>query len=278
MSEEFKEGGTASATSLTEETVTGGWASQDLSFITALELLKRRKAVDVFTTGCKALDDLLGGGVETQSITEICGEYGAGKTQLCHQLCITVQLPPSKGGLLASSIYIDTEGTFRPERLVEMAHRFGLPSKQALENVLYARAHSSEQQMLLIEEASKLLNKFKIKLIIIDNLVSHFRSELCGKAGLIERQQKLNRHIHQLLKIASTFNVAVVVTNQVLSDPDTNVSQRPAGGHVVAHGCTHRIWLRKLIGNRRAARIFDSPSRPEAEALFMITSDGIKDL
>lgn len=278
--EEFREDESKSmfTESLIRGVTTGSWPSRDLPFITALELLERRKAVDVFTTGCKALDNLLGEGVETQSVTEICGEYGTGKTQLCHQLCVTVQLPPSRGGLSASSLYIDTEGTFRPERLVEIANRFGLPPKQVLENVFYARAHSSEQQILLVEEASKLLSKSKIKLIVIDNLVSHFRSELCGRAGLIERQQRLNRHIHQLLKIASMFNVAVVVTNQVLSDPDTNVFQRPAGGHVVAHGCTHRIWLRKLKGNRRAARIFDSPSRPEAEVLFIITNDGIRDL
>lgn len=263
---------------LNEEIAIGDQLGQDTPFITALDLLRGKKAVNVFTTGCKALDDLLGGGIETQSVTEFCGEYGAGKTQLCHQLCVTVQLPPSRGGLSASSLYIDTEGGFRPERLVEIAHRFGLPPKQVLEHVFYARAHSSEQQLLLIEEAPKLITKSKVKLVIIDNLVSNFRSELCGRMGLIERQQRLNRHLHQLLKMAFTLNVAVVVTNQVLSDPNTNISQRPAGGHVVAHGCTHRIWLRKLEGNRRVARIFDSPSRPEAEALFVINGDGVKDL
>jgi len=259
------------------------WLSYGRPFTTALELLERRRSVSYVTTGCKALDELLGGGVETKAITELCGEYGVGKTQLCHQLCVTVQLPRSRGGLSASALYIDSEGTFRPERLVEIAERFGVPPKQVLERTVYARAYSSDHQSFLVEEACRVLEEQGVGVVVVDSLVGHFRGEFCGREMLAERQQRLNKHIHQLLRIAEVFNVAVVVTNQVLSIPDALAptplaSQRPVGGHVVAHGCTHRVWLRKLRGPQRVAKLFDSPSRPEAEAFFVIASDGIKDL
>jgi DNA repair protein RadA len=259
------------------------WLSGGSTFITALELLERRRSASSLTTGCRALDELLGGGVEAKAITEVCGEYGSGKTQLCHQLCVTAQLPPSRGGLSASALYIDTEGTFRPERLIAIAERFNLPPQQVLENVMYARAYSSDHQAFLVDEACKVIEERKVGVVVVDSLVGHFRGELCGRELLVERQQRLNRHVHQLLRVAEVFNVAVVVTNQVLSVPEPSfpssfMPQRPVGGHVVAHGCTHRIWLRRLRGCRRVARLFDSPSRPEAEAFFKISSDGIKDL
>lgn len=259
------------------------WLNVGSTFTTALEVLERRRSASLLTTGCRALDELLGGGVEAKAITEVCGEYGSGKTQLCHQLCVTVQLPRSKGGLSASALYIDTEGTFRPERLVDIAERFNLPPQQVLEKVIYARAYSSDHQAFLVDEAWRVMEERKVGVVVVDSLVGHFRGELCGRELLAERQQRLNRHVHQLLKVAEVFNVAVVVTNQVLSAPDPSfpssfMLQRPAGGHVVAHGCTHRLWLRRLRGCRRVARLFDSPSRPEAEAFFKICSGGIKDL
>lgn len=259
------------------------WLSKAPIFSTALDLLEKRRSMKFLTTGCKALDDLLGGGVEMGAITELCGEYGAGKTQLCHQLCVTVQLPPSRGGLSSSALYIDTEGTFRPERVVEMAERFDLSPRQALENILYARAYSSDHQTFLVDEAIELLSRRRIGVLIVDSLVGHFRGEFYGRESLTERQQRLNKHIHQLLRIAEAFNIAVVVTNQVTSIPGSLLSapltsQRPAGGHVVAHGCTHRLWLRRLRGNQRVAKLFDSPWRPEAEAFFTIASDGIRDV
>jgi DNA repair protein RadA len=196
------------------------WLSGGSTFTTALELLERRRSASSLTTGCRALDELLGGGVEAKAITEVCGEYGSGKTQLCHQLCVTVQLPPSRGGLSASALYIDTEGTFRPERLIAIAERFNLPHQQVLGNVMYARAYSSDHQAFLVDEACKVIEERKVGVVVVDSLVGHFRGELCGRELLAERQQRLNRHVHQLLRVAEVFNVAVVVTNQVLSVPE----------------------------------------------------------
>jgi len=251
-----------------------------IRFITAEEYWDKRQNVQYISTGCKALDDLLGGGIETQAVTEFVGEFGAGKTQLCHQLCVMVQLPLEKGGLNAKAVYIDTEGTFRPERIIQIAEYRELDPRQALRNIIYARAYSSDHQMLLVDELKEIVPRENIKLIVVDSLISHFRSEYPGRENLAVRQQKLNRHVHQLIKLADVYNLAVVVTNQVLANPEAffGDSTRPAGGHVVAHGCTYRIWLRKSKDGRRIAKIFDSPKHPESEAVFMITEAGIVDI
>ena len=249
-------------------------------FITAKEYYEQRRSISYISTGCKALDELLEGGIETRAITEFIGEFGAGKTQICHQLCVMVQLPPEKGGLNAGAVYIDTEGTFRPERIIQIARYRGLDTKQALQNIIYARAYNSDHQMLLVDELRKIIPEKNIKLVVIDNLVSHFRAEYPGREYLALRQQKLNKHVHQLLRLADIYDVAVVVTNQVVANPDVIFGNplRPAGGNIVAHGCTYRIWLRRGQNNRRIARIFDSPKHPEVEVVFAITENGIEDV
>ncbi|MCC6013531.1 MAG: DNA repair and recombination protein RadA [Candidatus Verstraetearchaeota archaeon] len=251
-----------------------------IRFTTAKEVLSRRSNIGYITTGSKALDSLLGRGIETQAITEIIGEFGSGKTQLCHQLSVTVQLPPEKGGLSGKALYIDTEGTFRPERIVSIAKSYNLDPEKTLENIIYARAYNSDHQILLAEEATNLIPNENIRLVVIDSVISHFRSEYPGREVLATRQQKLNKHLHQLSTIADIFNVAVVVTNQIQSAPDVFFGNpnKPAGGNILAHGSTYRIWLRKSKENRRIARIIDSPMHPESECIFAITSRGITDV
>ncbi len=247
-------------------------------FKTAFDYYQERKSIKRISTGCRALDELLEGGIETKAITEFVGEFGSGKTQICHQLAVMVQLPPEKGGLGAKALYIDTEGTFRPERIIEIAKYRGLDPEKALSNIIYARAVNSDQQIMLVEKARELIRKENIKLIIVDSLITHFRAEYPGRENLAPRQQKLNYHINQLMKIADIYNVAVVVTNQVIAQPDLYTGgTRPAGGHVVAHGCTYRIWLRKGKENIRIAKIFDSPYHPEREVTFRITEHGVVD-
>ena len=250
-----------------------------ISFTTAREVLEKRNKIGYITSGCKALDSLLGKGFETQAITELIGEYGSGKTQICHQLCVTVQLPLEKGGLGAKALFIDTEGTFRPERIAQIAESFDLDPTEVLNNIIYARAYNSDHQMLLADEAARLVPENNIKLLVVDSVITHFRSEYPGREVLAVRQQKLNQHIHQLLRIADIYDVAVVVTNQIQSTPDVFFGNpnKPAGGNVLAHGSTYRIWLRKAKESRRIARIIDSPMHPEGEALFVITPAGIKD-
>lgn len=249
----------------------------DKSFVTATSLYNKRK--DRISTGSKSFDDLLGGGMETRAVTELYGEFGTGKTQLCHTLCIMVQQPASGGGLAAKAIYVDTENTFRPERIVSIAEARALDSRKALENVIVAKAYNSAHQELIIEEAGSVIEDNNARLIIVDSAVAHYRAEFIGRATLSERQQRLNKFMHILVRIADTYEVAVVVTNQIQASPDAYFGDtiRPTGGHVLAHTSTYRIYL-KRSGKNRIARMVDSPYHAEREILFTLTNAGISDL
>ena len=255
--------------------------SIELAFVRADELLKRRQTINRLTTGSQTLDTLLGGGLETQTITEFYGEYGSGKSQLCHQLCINVQLPLQQGGLNAATLYIDTENTFRTERLVQMAQHHNLDPEQAARNVIVADAYTSDHQIFLLENADKIIKENDIRLIIIDSLTSHFRSEYVGRETLALRQQRLNKHMHKLIRLARAFNTAAVVTNQVMAKPDVFFGDavHPIGGHVVAHTSHTRIYLRKASrGPVRIARLVSSPYLPDGESIFKITTNGIEEV
>ena len=251
-----------------------------LSFIRADELLKMRQTVLRLTTGSKLLDELLGGGLETQTITEFYGEYGSGKSQICHQLCVNVQLPPERGGLGGAVLYIDTENTFRTERIVQMARHLDLNPEEVVKNIIFAEAYTSDHQMFLVDNADKVVKENGIRLIIVDSLTSHFRSEYLGREMLAERQQKLNKHLHKLIRLARVFNAGAVVTNQVMAKPDVFFGNavHPVGGHIIAHTSHTRIFLRKSArGPVRIARLVSSPYLPEGERIFKITENGIED-
>jgi len=253
----------------------------DREFIPATEVMERRKTLQRLTTGSQALDTMLGGGVETQAITELIGEFGCGKTQICHTLCVTAQLPRDEGGLEGSAIYIDTEATFRPERISQIAEARGLNAKKTLEGVIFANVYNSSHLQLTIRELGRYIEKFKAKLVIVDSIISHFRAEYVGRGTLAERQQRLNDLLHRLLRTAHVHNIAVVITNQVQANPDQFFGDpnKPSGGHVLAHSSTYRIYIRRAANNTRLARIIDSPYHPaNAEAYFKISEKGVEDL
>ncbi len=252
-----------------------------MDFTDGLELAEKASEVKKLTTGSKALDGLLSGGLETQAITECYGAYGSGKSQLAFQLAVNAQLPEDVGGLNGGAIWIDTEGTFRPQRIVQIAEARGLDPKQILKNIKVARAYSSDHQILLAEKIPDLINNgFNAKLIIVDSLTSLFRYEFVGRGTLAERQQKLNKHIHTLQRIADRYNVVVYVTNQVMARPDVFFGDptQAVGGHIIGHASTFRIYLRHSKGEKRVARLVDSPYLPEGEAVFKITEKGIEDI
>ncbi|MHC1571553.1 MAG: DNA repair and recombination protein RadA [Methanosarcinales archaeon] len=272
-------------------------------FETGDVVLERRKSIQKLTTGSSELDRLLGGGVETQSITEFYGEFGSGKTQIAHQLAVNTQLPNEYNGLNGSVVIIDTESTFRPERITHMVEglkeRFeeddsdlgadidsgvDLNPSQFLKRIHVARAYNSNHQILLVEAASKLAEELKdteypVRLLVVDSLTAHFRAEYVGRGTLADRQQRLNKHMHDLIRFAGLNNATVVVTNQVMSKPDAFFGDptKPIGGHIVGHTATFRVYLRKSKGEKRIARLVDSPSLPEGEAIFSITTGGLRD-
>jgi DNA repair protein RadA len=252
-----------------------------LTFIRADELLKMRETILKLTTTSKTIDKLIGGGIETQSITEFYGEYGVGKSVLCHQLAVNVQLPKERGGLEGNALYIDTEQTFRPEWIERMANHLQMDPQSVASNIIYSEAYNSDHQILILDKADKIIKENNIKIIIIDSLTSHFRSEYLGREMLAERQQKLNKHLHRLLRLARAFNASAVVTNQVMSKPDQFFSMgvEAVGGHIVGHTSHTRLFLRKTskIGIR-IIRLVSSPYLPEGEQIFKITGRGIEDV
>ncbi|GIU71999.1 MAG: hypothetical protein KatS3mg003_1478 [Candidatus Nitrosocaldaceae archaeon] len=221
-------------------------------YISAFDIYKKRQEIERISTNIKKLDTLLGGGIETQAVTEFYGEYGSGKTQICHTLCVMVQLPKDKGGLNANALYIDTEGTFRPERIYKIAEAKGLEPEKALENIMVAKAYNSSHQELILEEAGRMIDRINARLLIVDSAIAHYRAEFLGRGTLADRQQRINRVMHMLVRIADTYNIAVVVTNQAQAAPDVYFGDptKATGGHVLAHTSTYRIYLKKSGRNR----------------------------
>jgi DNA repair protein RadA len=253
---------------------------EKMGFKSADIIWEKRRHLNHLTTSSQNFDDLLAGGIEPGSVTEVFGEYRTGKTQLAHQLCVNVQQPYEKGGLEGNALYIDTEGTFRPERIIQMATALDLDYTQVLKNVIIGRAYNSDHQVLLVREAPRIIKEKNIKLVTVDSIIGHFRSEYIGRGSLANRQQLLNGHIHDLLRLTETFDeLAVFFTNQVSSKPDVFYGNpiTHTGGHVLAHGATIRIYLRKGKGEQRVAKIVDAPHLPEEDAVFSITEDGIRD-
>ena len=253
---------------------------ENMGFKSADIIWEKRRQLNRLTTNSSTLDEILAGGIEPGSVTEFYGEYRTGKTQIAHQLCVNVQLPYEEGGLEGNALYIDTEATFRPERIIQMAEAKDLDYNKALQNIIVGRAYNSDHQVLLIQEASKIIKEKNIKLVVVDSIIGHFRSEYVGRGTLANRQQILNGHIHDLLRLTEIFDeLAVIFTNQVSSKPDVFYGNPTVatGGHIVAHGATIRIYLRKGKGEQRVAKMIDAPHLAEGEAIFSITDEGIKD-
>jgi DNA repair protein RadA len=248
-------------------------------FLSGGALLERRREVLKLTAKVQSIDDLLGGGFETQALVEVYGAFGSGKTQIGHQLAVNCTLPLEEGGFDGDIFYIDTEDTFRPERITQMARGHGLDPEQVLSRIHVARAYNSAHQMLLVDEIKRMSKVLNVKMIIVDSLTSHFRAEYIGRGMLANRQQKLNRHLKDLKQLADINNALVLVTNQVHSKPDAMWGDptKPIGGHILAHASTFRLYLRKAKGGRRIARLVDSPNLPDGECVYQVTEEGLRD-
>jgi len=253
----------------------------DLGFVDGIEFSKMREKILNITTGSKNVDELLGGkGIESKAITEAYGGYGSGKTQVGSTLAVNVQLPVDKGGANGKCVFIDTEGTFRPSRIKQIAEKMGANPEKVLKNIFVARAFNSDHQILLLDKVTEMIkNGEPIKLVVIDSLTAHFRAEFAGRGTLADRQQKLNKYMHNLMKLAEQHNLAIYVTNQVMTNPaqmfgDPTVA---IGGNIIGHASTYRIYLRRGKKGSRVAKLIDSPNLPDSETIFYVTEAGISD-
>jgi DNA repair protein RadA len=244
-------------------------------FITADTALKKRRSLLRCSTGSSMLDDLFLGGIETQAVTELYGEFGSGKSQICHTMCITAGQPVESGGLNSGVIYIDTEGTFRPERLEQISSSRNIDPVRALQNVAVCKVYNSAHLELIVKNLGKYIDDYKAKLVVVDSIISLHRAEFSGRGTLADRQQRLNSIMHKLLRISEIYNIAIIVTNQVQSAPDTFFGDptKPTGGNVIGHASTYRVYLRKS-GENRIAKMIDSPYHPYSEVRFTINEKG----
>ena len=253
-------------------------------FESALVIGERRAQIVRITTGAKAVDAMLGGGIECGSCTELCGEFRTGKSQMCHTLAVTAQLPRCEGGGAGKVIWIDTEGTFRPERITEIANRYGIDGADVLNNILVARVYNSDQQVQAVHHAAACIvaDDEPYTLIIIDSIINCFRVDYVGRGELAIRQQTLNKHLNDIKKLTNEFNIAVVFTNQVSAKPDSTMSfgpgYAPVGGHILSHFSTTRLMLRKGRGEQRIIKVVDSPTIPESDSIFEIAANGVTDI
>ncbi len=269
---------TGMSQSLAKKAIAAARASLDMGFESGIDLLKKRSTTLRITTGSKAFDSLIGGGFESRGITEVFSAYGGGKTQLAHILSVNClkQIPDSY------IVFIDTESTFRPERIIQIAKGIGLDPDEALKRIKVARAYNSDHQMLLAEKIEDLIKKqnLNIKFVVVDSLTAHFRAEFIGRGTLADRQQKLNKHMHVLSRLADTNNLCVYVTNQVMAKPDIFFGDptEAIGGHIVAHNSQTRIYIRRGKKGTRVAKLVDSPYLADGECSFMVTETGLKDI
>ncbi|RLF06946.1 MAG: DNA repair and recombination protein RadA [Thermoprotei archaeon] len=242
------------------------------------EYARMLDARDMFTTGVRAIDELLGGGVYVWDIYEFAGEFGSGKTQLCHQLAVTVQLPPGKGGLGGGAVFIDTEGTFSPSRIEAMGKKFGV--ENPLENIYVVRPlNVDELEEIVIEELPHIIRE-GARLLIVDSIIALYRAEFKGREMLAARQQRINYLLDWLKRYARRYNMAIAITNQVLTQPVPwgAALKLPAGGNIIAHASTHRFLMRRS-GDSWVIECIDSPRIARgASAKFVITDRGVEDI
>jgi DNA repair protein RadA len=247
-------------------------------FSSAEKMLEIREKLIKFTTGSPSFDLFLGGGIETQALTEIVGEFGSGKSQLCYTLCVTANRGCPDNGI----IFVDTENTFRAQRVHQIAESRGLDAEEILKKIFVCRIYYSAHLEAVIRGLAKYIEQYNVRLVIIDSIISLHRAEFAGRETLAERQQRLNMILHKLIRLAEIYNIAVLYTNQVQAQPDTFLgngfdSMRAAGGNIMGHASTYRIFLRK-IGHNRMATMLDSPYHAYSQVKFTIGEEGIQDL
>ncbi|MHA2091718.1 MAG: DNA repair and recombination protein RadA [Candidatus Kariarchaeaceae archaeon] len=267
------------------ENIRGGW------FIDAYTHFTQQQTVDTISFGAASLDQLFlipeigTSGIRLGETYEFFGAFRSGKSQICHQLAVTAQLPKNLGGVGKKAIYIDTEGTFSPARISQMAERlrsekeWNKSTKDILSDIMYARVMNSDMQQVVTLKLLEFLGDHpdEYSILIIDSITAHFRAEYAGRGTLAERQQTLNHHLSMLHRIADIYGLAIVVTNQVQSNPAQFFGDptQAIGGNIVGHWAGTRCYLRKSKGEKRVIRIFDSPVFPELEGVFAITEQGV---
>jgi len=250
----------------------------NLDFMTVFEVEEKDSKKKCISLGASAFNDMMGGGIETQTITEFAGQYGAGKTQIAHVLATQCVMQNPNDYV----VWIDTETTFKPSRIDDIAKANDMDPQKIKEKILVLRVNNSDIQMFaVLRKLPELIAKnMKVRLIIIDSITAQFRAEFAGRGTLADRQQKLNGHIRDLKNFADKYNTAIFVTNQVMSDPANMFGppNKPIGGNIMGHGAHVRVFLRSGKAGTRVAKLYDSSHLPDGECQYEIVEGGIQDV
>lgn len=284
-----------------EEADVGGFTTGD-------EALKARKEVGKITSSHEKIDEILGGGFEEKAITELFGEHQSGKSQFSHQLCVNVQLPEEYGGVGKRAIFIDTEDSYRPERIVEMVRGLddevlqacmdrdgidGSPDDEDameelvdkfLSRVHNAAARNTNMQIMLAQDAEDIAKEYRdtefpVGLLVVDSIIGHFRAEYVGRGELADRQQKLGQHMDDLTEFANRYSSCVIIANQVISDPNQYFGDpiKGAGGNVIKHRSTFRAKLREGKKDKMVFMLEDAPNLPDGQTPYLVKKSGIEE-
>ncbi|KAM8797207.1 DNA repair protein RAD51 homolog 3 [Eudromia elegans] len=273
------------------------WAAGVSRRCTALELLEQEQGQGFIITFCSALDGILGGGVQLTKITEICGAPGVGKTQLCMQLAVDVQIPECFGGLAGEAVFIDTEGSFMVDRVADIAaacvqhcqliaeahqeedylkalETFSLES--ILSHIYYFRCRDYIELLAQVYLLPDFLSEHsKVRLVVIDGIAFPFRHDF---EDLSLRTRLLNGLAQQLIIMANDHKAAVVLTNQMTTRIGQNHSTLvPALGESWGHAATVRLIFH-WDNNQRLATLYKSPSQKESTIPYNVTPHGFRDV
>jgi len=249
-----------------------------IKVMTVEELYEEEKKRKVVSTGSKALDEMLGGGIHTHELTEVVGPYASGKSEIVYTTAVLATQ------VLGPAWIIDTEATFKASRIYQLAMKRDLDAHKVAKDISIDRAVNSSEVIYTLENAHKIIKEKGIRFLAIDSFVSPFRREYSGREFLAPRQQKLNYCIGLLLKYARAYEMAVLVSNQVQARPEVQYTTRPellsppVGGHVVSHGVNNRIYVRPSTEPYKwIATLIDSSYLPRSETAFRVTERGIED-
>lgn len=246
----------------------------------AYDLIDKEKNMQKLTTGSKTYDELIGGGYNTGIVTEIHSINGHGKTQTCLTAAVMATRPVEEGGLDTNVIYMDTENTFKANRIAEIAEARGYDVKEVLSKIFVIKVYNASHQIVAMDKVRERCKEAKSRLLIVDSVICHFRAEYCGRGTLAERQQLLNKHIAELKAYAIANDAVVIVTNQMASRPDAFFGNpnAPTGGNVLQHACAYRIYIRAGKAGKRVIRLVKSPDLPEGECVVTINNKGVCDV
>ncbi|NIQ06083.1 MAG: DNA repair and recombination protein RadA [Candidatus Korarchaeota archaeon] len=251
----------------------------------AEDLEAMEEKLEFLTTGSETLDELLHGGFPRGKVTELAGEYGAGKSQACYTALANAFLPKKEGGLRDGDfddigvIHIDAEHTYSNGRFKEILAEKGLDEGKVLPQLWVGRPKTSHHQETMLKNLVKVIRDYHVQLITVDSITKLPRTDFEGRGELYERQRLILRMVEQLRRIAENYNIVVLITNQVVAKPGTMYGRdkKPIGGHVLAHNVDTRLWLKQSSTNTRYVEIIDSSWLPPGKVKVAITKAGIED-